>query len=90
MEGGYVVSRARHTRRPRRKFKTGYTGLKNDDKKTLEDFYDLVRGSSVIFDWTDPIDNVVWQVRFAQPLRFSYTGVGVAKLFDVMVELEQA
>jgi hypothetical protein len=90
MEGGYVVSRAKHTRRPRRKFKTGYSSIGNADRAILEAFYDQVRGGSAIFDWKDPIEQVVYQVRFSQALTFKYVGIGEAQLWDVSVELEQA
>lgn len=90
MEGGYVVSRAKHTRRPRRKFKTGYTGIGNADRVILEGFYDKVRGGSVVFDWKDPIEQTVYQVRFAQPPAFKYAGIGINQLWDVTIELEQA
>jgi hypothetical protein len=90
MDGGYVVSRARHTRRPRRTFRTGFTDLTPDDATLLENFYDLVRGSSVVFDWTDPITTSVWQVRFIDKLSFQYTGVGISKRWDVQFSLEQA
>lgn len=90
MEGGYVVSRAKHTRRPRRTFKTGFTGIGAADYATLQNFWDTVRGGSVIFDWTDPITNVVWQVRFAEKLVFKYAGIGNTRLWDVMASFEQA
>jgi hypothetical protein len=90
MDGGYVVSRAKHTRTPRKKFSTGYTMLKNTDRDTLQAFYNTVRGGSVIFDWTDPASLVVYQVRFAAALTFTYTGVGTSQRWDVVLRLEQA
>jgi len=89
MEGGYVVSRARHTRKPRRSFKTGYTGIGPADRQRLLDFYDTVNGS-VIFDWIDPIERAVYQVRFAGAPTFKYVGIGETKLWDVQLELQQA
>ena len=90
MDGGYVVSRAKHTRKPRRTFTTGFTQLTNADRQILESFYDSVRGGSVIFDWTDPINNQTFQVRFASEFAFQYTGVGVSQLWDVSFTLQQA
>jgi len=89
MDGGYVVSRAKHTRKPRKTWTTGYTGIGNADKQRLMDFYDEVNGS-VIFDWTDPVSKAVFQVRFTSQPEFKYTGLGVAQLWDVQLELQQA
>lgn len=91
LEGGYVVSRAKHTRTPRKTFKTGFTMLKNTDKATLDAFYSgSARGGSVIFDWTDPASAVVYQVRFLEKLSYRYTGVGTSQRWDVAFSLEQA
>ena len=90
MDGGYVVSRAKHTRRPRRSFKTGFTFIPSADKLLLEGFYDSVRGGSVIFDWTDPSTKVVYQVRFAEKLSFAYEGVGSNQKWSVSISLDQA
>jgi hypothetical protein len=90
MDGGYVVSRAKHTRKPRRSFKTGFSGILNPDRVRLMDFYDLVHGGSVIFDWTDPIEHVVYQVRFDGPMSFKYVGIGSSQLWDVQFQLQQA
>lgn len=89
MDGGYVVSRARHTRKPRKTFKTGYTGIGAADQERLLDFYDQVDCSRV-FDWTDPVSRRVYQVRFGGAPTYSYTGIGSTRLWDVQLELEQA
>jgi len=96
MEGGYVVSRPRHTRKPRKKFTGGFTEIRDADKALLEAFYDTVRGGSLIFDWTDPQSAMnggtpkVYQVRFEGELRFTYKGIGPTKLWDVTFTLQQA
>jgi hypothetical protein len=90
MEGGYVVSRARHTRTPRQTFSTGYKGISDADRTTLQNFYNTVGGGSVIFDWANPVDLVTYQVRFASELEFRYAGVGVTKLWDVSFQVQQA
>lgn len=90
MDGGYVVSRAKHTRKPRRTYKTGYSGILNADRQKLEDFWDLVKGGSVIFDWKDPISLATIQVRFSEKLSFKYVGIGVSQLWDVSITLDQA
>lgn len=90
MEGGYVVSRPKHTRKPRRTFTSGLTCILDADRAALEDFYELVKGGSVVFDWTDPIDAKVYQVRFAEKLKIKYTGVSTAHRWDVTFVMQQA
>lgn len=90
IEGGYVVSRAKHTRTPRKTFTTGYTALPPADKATLEAFYNTVKGGSVIFDWKDPVSLAFFQVRFTEALSFKYTGIGNSRMWDVQIKLEQA
>ncbi|MDY7537619.1 hypothetical protein QN372_00505 [Undibacterium sp. RTI2.1] len=89
MDGGYVVSRAKHTRKPRRSYKTGFSSILNADRIKLENFYDSVRGGSVIFDWVDPVSGDTIQVLFADKLSFKYVGVGAAQLWDVTISLKQ-
>lgn len=90
MDGGYVVSRAKHTRKPRRKFTSGFSQLTDADKTALEDFWDLVGGGSVIFDWLNPSNNTVYKVRFAAPISFKYSGMGGTNRWDVTFSLDQA
>jgi len=90
LEGGYVVSRAKHTRKPRKTFTTGYRAVSDADRKMLQNFYDTVRGGAVIFDWTDPVDGIVYQVRFVEKLQWKYVGIGEAKLWDVQFRVQQA
>lgn len=90
MEGGYVSSRARHTRRPRRTFKCGYTEISDADRQKLEDFYDLVRGGSVIFSWQDQSSNITYNVRFAEKISFKYAGIGKNKKWNVSLVLQEA
>lgn len=90
LEGGYVVSRARHTRQPRKTFTSGFRAISNADRITLQGFYDTVRGGSVIFDWIDPVDQIVYQVRFADKLQWKYVGIGDTKLWDVQYRVQQA
>jgi hypothetical protein len=91
MEGGYVVSRPRHTRKARKTFRTGFSDLSSDQKATLEVFWDSVSGGSVIFLWLNPVDNASYQVRFTKPMEFKYVGAGGHHRWDCpTIELEQA
>jgi hypothetical protein len=89
LDGGYVASRPKHTRRPRRSFKTGYSKISNADRATLEAFYTQTLGSSIIFEWCDPVECFTYQVRFAGPMSFKYVGMGVSQLWEAQIQLEQ-
>lgn len=90
MEGGYAVTRARHTRRPLKTFKISYTSIKNADKLVLAAFYEQVRGGSVAFNWTDPQSLETSTVRFKGSFGFKYVGHGGNHRWDCSFELEQA
>lgn len=90
MDGGYSVTRARNTRKPRLVFRVGYTDLSNEDKLTLDYFYDAVRGGSLIFDWIDPPSGNTYSVRLKTAITFKYAGYGLTRHWDCSFELEQA
>lgn len=91
MDGGYVVSRAKFTRPPRRTWTSGYTSISDTDRQTLANFYQAVMGGSIIFDWTCPQDKKVYQVRFVGgSLKFRYVGMGTTQLWDVTYQVQEA
>lgn len=90
IEGGYVVTRARTTRKSRRVFSVGYTCIAEQDRAALEAFWQTVSGNAVIFLWTSPQDELVYSVRFKGKLKFSYVGAGLTQRWDCSFELEQA
>jgi hypothetical protein len=74
-EDGYVFTRPRTTRRPRRKFKTGYTNISDLDKRRLQAFWDQVQGRALAFYWDHPAGLGSYNVRFdMESLQFSYAG----------------
>lgn len=88
-EGGYVVSRARHTRTPRKTFSTGFTSISAAQFATLQGFFDSLTGG-VVFDWTDPATGALYSVRFAEgPLKSKYVGMGNNRRYDVSFQLVQ-
>lgn len=89
MEGGYVMSRARFTRTPRRTFTTGFTDISNADKAALEAFWHTKQGGSVSMIWVDPVSSESVVVRFTKPLNFAYTGLGGTHLWTVQFDLEE-
>jgi hypothetical protein len=89
IEGGYVATRPRFTRPPRKSFTTGFSDLLDSDRATLMVFWDTVMGGSNSFTWVDPITNNIYQVRFAEQMDWRYSGVGATKRWDVTMKLEQ-
>lgn len=90
LEGGYVFTRARHTRAPRTTWPVKYTEIHQADKNTLKDFWTVTKGGALIFDWVNPEDGLTYQVRFKEPMAFSYKGIGTTKLWDCSFSVEQA
>lgn len=89
VEGGYVVTRPRHTRRPRRIFVTGFTNLKDEEKREFMDFWNAHTGSKA-FEYEHPVDNEIVIVRFLKRPKISYVGRGGASRWDVPgIELEE-
>ncbi len=91
MEGGYVTSRPRHTRRPRRTYTVGFTFLSEADRIALETFWDTVKGGSVAFYWTHPTTGVERLMRFAEgeSLSFKHIGVGSNLRWETQFKLEE-
>jgi len=76
VEGGYTITRPKHSRNPRRTFTTGFTELTDAQKGELEAFYQTMKGGSIAFEWTHPTTGVIYSVRFKESLKFSYVGHG--------------
>jgi hypothetical protein len=91
MEAGYVYTRPRFLRAPRKTFKIGYQQLTDAHKAALDTFYSTtVKGGSVIFDWYNWEDLVTYAVRFKGELTFKYVGRGDYRVWDCSFTLEQA
>jgi hypothetical protein len=82
MEGGYVLTRPRHNRNPRRTWHTGFSDLSNIDKLTLETFIDA-QGTYLAFNYTLPVTGDIINVRFKQMPKFEYKGFGANLRWDV-------
>lgn len=81
-DGGYVHVRPRHTRKPRRTFKTGFTELTQVEYQALLDFYDLV-GTYTKFAYVNPTTGVTHEVRFNKAFTGKYKGMGGRHLWNV-------
>lgn len=91
MEGGYVYTRPRFTRAARKTFTTGLTNLSNEQKQTLETFWNTVKGGSDIFTWVNPVTLATHNVRFTKPIQYEYAGRGGVHRWNVSsIELEEA
>lgn len=88
-EGGYKYSRARHTRPNTEVWKVAYTDISNANMITIRNFYKLMGGGSLSFDWTNPETGVTHEVRFLGDLTCLYRGVGDTKLWGCSFELEE-
>lgn len=89
MEGGYVLTRPRHTRRPRRTWSTGFVNLSDTEKETFEDFFND-HGTYKVFTYTVRTSSEVVQVRFASPPDFNYHGFGSNFRWDISnIKLEE-
>jgi phage-related protein len=85
MDGGYVVSRPRFTRTPRRMFSFKHVDISDADKQTLANFWAARRGSAGAFNWVHPISGVTINVRFSSDMgkmRFNRAGYGTNHRWD--------
>lgn len=80
-EGGYVNARPRHTRRPRKTFTTGFTDIAHARYLEAIAFYDLV-GTWKVFTYIDKTTGITYRVRFDKPPKWTWGGVGVAKIWS--------
>lgn len=89
MDGGYVFTRPKHTRGPRRTFKSGWKDVPQADFDTLMTFYGTV-GTYDGFNYTNYMnsDEVV-NVRFKAPPKPKYEGVGTNKRYDIEIIMEE-
>lgn len=89
MEGGYMISRPRHTRTPRKTIQFGWHSMADADYQALKAFWNQVFGGSMNFTWHDPYTNTDLTVRFKQAIDETYVGMGDTRLWDVTVTVEQ-
>lgn len=92
MDGGYVVTRPRHTRRPRRTFTAGFTDMPQAQKDQFDAFFDSVHGGSDLFYFIHPVNQEQIVVRFTTDttLPWTYTGAGGHFIWNVTFKLQEA
>lgn len=69
-DGGYVVTGARFTRTPPKKYHIKIDPLSQAEKTSLEALENEVKVGAGIFPWTNPFTGTVLDVRFMAPLKF--------------------
>ncbi|MFW6855392.1 hypothetical protein ACODYM_29295 [Burkholderia gladioli] len=91
MDGGYVVTRPRNMRRPRRTWTSSFTSMTDLQRQTLEAFYSQVYGGSAMFNWQNPQDGTWIVVRFTTDttFNFKYVGMGPTSLWDLSFKVEE-
>lgn len=82
-EGGYSINRARYKQPRKRLFETGFTNLKDNEKKQLEDFEVSINGTIEPFYWRNPQTKELILVQLQGPLTFTYSGSGNNKRWNV-------
>jgi phage-related protein len=94
MEGGYIITRPRHTRNPRRTWATGFTDVSNADKLLLEAFFND-HGTFKAFTYTVPVPNIsggakeTVNARFMGKMEFKYVGYGANARWNIDVKIEE-
>ncbi|EOB4971270.1 hypothetical protein KW516_19070 [Vibrio fluvialis] len=81
-DGGYVYSRPRHGRLPRRKITTGFTDISDADKIQIEKFAEKY-GTYLMFSYTIPDTSETINVRFKTLPKYNYAGVGGTHRYNV-------
>lgn len=82
-ESGYSITRARFKQPRRRTFETAFTNLRESEKLELQDFEEEVGGIITPFYWRNPQSLELILVQFMEPLKFSYSGTGVSRRWNV-------
>lgn len=81
MEGGYVTTRPRFTRSPRRMITTGFSQLNESDRTIFKQFWKDHMGSSLAFFYTHPTTSEVILVRFKLGWKPKWVYVGAGELY---------
>jgi len=85
-EGGWIMSRARFTKRPARTFTLGFTDVTDTRKTSMVDLYNDTRGSAdIITNWEHPVTREVIDVRFKKGSipSYKYKGYGGTHRWDI-------
>lgn len=84
-ENGNVMTRAKFTR-IRRTWQVSWANMRGAHYRTLRAFYEQMRGGSLSFAWTHPLENTTFEVRFVGKLSARHT---VRDCHSVTLSLEE-
>jgi hypothetical protein len=92
MDGGYVVTRPKHTRKPRRTFTCGFTDFTDAQRADVDAHFDAMHGGSAIFYLIHPISKETIYVRYTTDTTMQWTnaGKGLNPLWSVTFKLQEA
>ncbi|MFP3609174.1 hypothetical protein SB778_03555 [Paraburkholderia sp. SIMBA_050] len=92
MDGGYVVTRPRHTRRPRRTFTLGFTDFSDAQRAAVDQHFDDMHGGSSIFYFVHPVSKETILARYTTDttLQWTYSGSGHTPLWSVTFKVQEA
>ena len=89
-EAGYVQTRRRYTRQPR-KFTIHYPFMSATDRGTLDTHFNVEgAGGAAAFDWINPENTTTYSVRYSRPIVYSmFTKVRGEIYSSCDIELEE-
>jgi len=88
-DGGYFITGARFSRVPPKKYHVKIEPLPADEKASIEDLEDEVHIGAGLFDWTNPVTDVVVDARFVGgPVKYKFYK-GVPDLWTVEFDIEE-
>jgi hypothetical protein len=92
MDGGYVVTRPRHTRRPRRTFTLAFTDFTDAQRALVDDHFDAMHGGAMIFYFVHPVSKESILARYTTDttLQWGYSGSGRTPLWGVSFKVQEA
>jgi phage-related protein len=90
MEDGYEISRPRSTRRPRKKYNSGFTDISDAERVLIENFYEQEAAATAnAFSWTEPTSQQELIVRFAERIKFEYVGYGANHRWNLAFSVKE-
>lgn len=87
-EGGYEKTRPRHTRGALKRFQLLWTDLSDEDKETIQGFFETVYTYSEL-EFTHPTEAIDYSVRFENPPSFKYVGHGTSYRWTITATLKE-
>lgn len=87
-DSGHEITRPRNTRPQRRIFTSGFTGMDHNQFTTLYNFY-MLHTTHTAFGYTVPATGEWVLVKFKEPMKISWKGIGLTKRWDTRYTLKE-